>query len=67
MRVVGVQVVAQYLLEEGLCVDVVLLVDIGHCTMDGYADSLDHTESLHWSICCYLDPTIPARQEQTSC
>lgn len=34
MRVVGVQVVAQYLLEEGLCVDVVLLVDIGHCTMD---------------------------------
>jgi len=34
MRVVGFQLVVQYLLEEGLCVDVVLLVDIGHCTID---------------------------------
>lgn len=34
MRVVGIQLVVQYLLEEGLCVDVVLLVDVGHGTLD---------------------------------
>lgn len=34
MRVVGFQLVVQYLLEEGLRVDVALLVDVGHCTVD---------------------------------
>lgn len=33
MRGVVIQLV-QYLLEEGLCVDVVLLVDVGHGTLD---------------------------------
>lgn len=34
MRVVGIQLVVQYLREEGLCVDVVLLIDLGQYTLD---------------------------------
>lgn len=34
MRFVGVQLVVQHLLDEGLCVDVVLLVEVGQYTLD---------------------------------
>lgn len=34
MRVVGAQIVVQYLLEEGPCADLVLLVELGQYTLD---------------------------------